>query len=128
MAGGLALAREAIAIDPGCVEALEHLATVLVTRRHKYAEGLGLIDGAVGLRSGDAGLWYARGWLYEFAAHEIRRARRPNAAADTKADARALYTTAALSFRRCLDLRPEGKLEGDAMDLLDHVENELLSL
>jgi hypothetical protein len=41
---------------------------------------------------------------------------------------RVWYETAAESFRRCLALSPGGKLEGDAADLLDHVENELLSM
>ena len=56
-------------------------------------------------------------------AHEIRR--RP-AASDL--DPRGLYETAALSFRHCLSLKPEGKLVGDAEDLLDHVENELTQM
>jgi hypothetical protein len=39
-----------------------------------------------------------------------------------------LYARAADGFRRCLVLHPEGKLQGDAEDLLDHVENELAAL
>jgi hypothetical protein len=124
VAGGAALAREALASDAGCVEALEHLATVLVTRQRKHAEGLALIDEAVRVRKDDAGLWYARGWLYEFVAHETRR-RQADAPPLSPRDR---YEVAALSFRRCLELKPEGKLAGDAADLLDHVENELLSL
>ncbi|MBI5287824.1 MAG: hypothetical protein HY873_02500 [Chloroflexi bacterium] len=120
----MALAREALALDPHCVEALDHLASILVTRQRRYEEGLALIERATTLRPDDAGLWYTHGWLHEFAAHEIKR-RRP---AGIDLEVRALYETAALSFRRCLDLRPEGKLIGDAEDLLDHVENELLSL
>ncbi len=83
-----------------------------------------MMDEAVRGRADDPGLWYAHGWLYEFAAHELRR--KPSPAAVLAP--RELYETAALSFRRCLDLKPEGKLVGDAQDLLDHVENELLSL
>ena len=117
------LTRQALAIDPDCVEALEHLATVLITRRRRYAEGLAAIERAVALRPDDAGLWYALGWCTEFAAHELRR--RPVEGAPRVLD---LYERAAEAFRTCLALHPEGKLQGDAEDLLDHVENELRSL
>ena len=118
------MTRDALTLDGDLIEALEHLATVLVTRQRQYGEGLGMIDRALALRPDDAGLWYSHGWLYEFAGHEIRR-RRP-AAIDL--DPRGLYETAALSFRHCLSLKPEGKLVGDAEDLLDHVENELTQM
>jgi tetratricopeptide (TPR) repeat protein len=98
------------------------LATVLVTRQARYREGLDLMERAVSLRPADAGLWYALAWCYEFAAHEIARRREPN---DQREDPRALYERAAEAFRACLSLHPEGKLVGDAEDLLDHVENEL---
>lgn len=74
---------------------------------------------AAELRPEDAGIWYSVGWCTEFAAHETQR----RAASDL--DARALYEQAADAFRRCIALQPEGKLLGDAEDLLDHVENEL---
>jgi len=96
---------------------------VLVTRRRAYDEGLRLLERAVAIRNDDAGLWYGLGWCYEFAAHEQRR--RPASGA---VDVRPLYERAAAAFRRCLALRPEGKLQGDAEDLLDHVENQLASL
>jgi tetratricopeptide (TPR) repeat protein len=118
------LARHALAFDEDHVEALEHLATLLITRRRHYSEGLGLIERAAALRYDDAGVWYALGWLYEFAAHEI--ARRDSVRAPL--DVRTLYERAAEAFRQCLALNPEGKLEGDAEDLLDHVENELASM
>jgi tetratricopeptide (TPR) repeat protein len=118
------LARQALAFDEDHVEALEHLATLLVTRRRAYSEGLGLIERAAALRYDDAGIWYALGWLYEFAAHEIMR----RDAGREPLDVRTLYERAVEGFRRCLDLHPEGKLQGDAEDLLDHVENELASL
>ena len=124
MTGGVALARRALALDPQFVEALEHLATVLVTRRAQYDEGVALIERAVSLRPDDPGLWYALGWCCEFAAHEIRR-RPPRA---PHPDPHALYERAADAFRTCLSLRPQGKLADDAQDLLDHVDNELLSL
>jgi tetratricopeptide (TPR) repeat protein len=117
------LARRAIAIDPDCAPALEHLATLLITRRRQYGEGLALIERAVETRGGD-GLWYALGWCSEFAAHEIRR----RGGDDTALDPKALYERAAEAFRRCLALNPGGKLVGDAEDLLDHVENELASM
>jgi tetratricopeptide (TPR) repeat protein len=120
----LALTRDVLDAAPDHVEALEHLANVLVTRQRRHAEGLAAIDRVTELRPDDAGSWYARGWLYEFAAHEIRRRPSGSEGLTTKA----LYEKAAASFRRCLDLHPDGRLEGDALDLLDHVENELRSL
>jgi tetratricopeptide (TPR) repeat protein len=120
----VALARRALELDPQFVEALEHLATVLVTRRAQYDEGVALIERAVSLRPDDSGLWYALGWCCEFAAHEIRR-RPPQA---HHPDPRTLYERAAEAFRTCLSLGPEGKLADDAQDLLDHVDNELRSL
>ncbi len=121
-AGSIDLTRQALARDPSCVEALEHLAVLLVTRRRTYGEGLDAIERAVALRDGDPGFWYTLGWLYEFAAHELSR--RPGRDHPDLSPT-ALYQRAAEGFRRCLDLHPEGKLAGDAEDLLDHVENEL---
>jgi tetratricopeptide (TPR) repeat protein len=120
----IALTREALRDDPDNTRALEHLATVLITRKRQYAEGVDTIERALFVRPEDAGLWYAAGWCYEFAAHELRR--RP--APDDDLEPRALYERAAYCFRRCLALNPEGKLQGDAEDLLDHIENELGSM
>ncbi len=64
IAASLDLTRRALELDPDYVEALEHMATLLVTRRRQYAEGLALIDRALDLRGDDAGLWYAAGWCY----------------------------------------------------------------
>jgi len=122
-AGSIALAREAIDRDPAYTQALEHLAVLLVTRRRAYREGLDAIERAVATRDDDPGLWYTLGWCYEFAAHEIAR----RGSADEQLDPHALYARAAEGFRHCLALHPEGKLVGDAEDLLDHVENELRS-
>ena len=119
------LARAAIEVDPEYAEALEHLATLLITRRQRYAEGLALIDRAIAARDRDAGLWYSLGWLYEFAAHEIARR---GGGDDAALQPRALYERAAAAFRRCLSMQPDGKLQGDAEDLLDHVDNELANL
>jgi tetratricopeptide (TPR) repeat protein len=121
--GAIDMARRALELDPILVDALEYLATALITRRRRYAEGLELIERALAAESGDAGLWYAAGWNYEFAAHEIERRR-----SDPVLDPRSLYERAAEAFRRCLALKPEGKLVGDAEDLLDHVENKLASM
>jgi tetratricopeptide (TPR) repeat protein len=118
------LARQAIEHDPHHAEALEHLGTLLITRRQRYAEGLAFVERAVATREEDAGLWYSLGWCREFAAHEIRR----RGASDEPLDPKALYDLAADAFRRCLALGPEGKLVDDAADLLDHVENELTSM
>ena len=92
---------------------------MLITRRQQYAEGLALIERAVAARDDDS-----LGWCYEFAAHEIKR--RPPAGETL--DVRDLYERAEAAFRRCLSLHPDGKLQGDAEDLLDHVENELRSM
>jgi len=97
---------------------------MLVTRRRAFAEGLDCLERAASARADDAGTWYSLGWCYEFAAHET--ARRPPALPGL--DPRALYERAAEGFRRCLALNPDGKLRGDAEDLLDHVENELAGL
>jgi hypothetical protein len=83
-----------------------------------------MIERALAHEARDPGLWYTAGWLYEFAAHES--ARRGRAAAARAV--RELYERAADCFRTCLALGPGGKLEGDAQDLLDHVENELASM
>jgi tetratricopeptide (TPR) repeat protein len=101
--------------------AIEMVATALITRQRRYVDGLALVDRIAALARDDAGAWYAAGWLYEFAAHEV--ARRPPAGIDL--DAQGLYERAAESFRACLALHPDGKLQGDAEDLLAHVENEL---
>ncbi len=122
-AAAIDLARSAIASDPRHAEALEHLGTLLVTRRRAFEEGLAFVERAVEARSDDAGLWYALGWVREFAAHEQRR--RPR---EPSLDARSLYEQAADELALCLALKPEGKLVGDAEDLLDHVENELASM
>lgn len=121
VAGGHEVAMQALTLDPNHVGALEFLATALVARRRQYQEGLALIDRAVAAAPDDAGVWYARGWCYEFAAHELQR--RPNK--DSTLAPVALFTTAAESFHRCLALNPDGKLLDDAEDLLEHVENEL---
>jgi tetratricopeptide (TPR) repeat protein len=118
-AGSIELARAAIAAEPACTPALEHLATLLVTRRHAFDEGLAYLERAVQAQPDDAGLWYALGWCAEFAAHETARR-----GSDT-GGATAYYERASDAFHRCLALGPDGKLAGDAQDLLDHVENEL---
>lgn len=120
--GSIELAERALALDPSYAEALEHAGQLLVTRRRHYADGLAYMERAAAARPGDAGLWYSLGWCCEFAAHELARRGGGDAL-----DPRALYERAAEAFRRCLELHPEGKLQGDAEDLLDHVENELLS-
>lgn len=121
--GAIRAAHAALDASPRSVQAMEFLALALVARRRSFVEGLAFIDRAVETLPDDAGLWYTRGWCYEFAAHELRR--RP---VDDPLDPRALYNTARDSFQRCLALHPDGKLAGDAEDLLDHVENELSSM
>lgn len=123
IAGAIQAARAALDASPDFTQAMEFLALALVARRRSFVEGLACTDRAVEIRPNDAGLWYTRGWCYEFAAHELRR--RP---IDNPLDPRALYKTARDSFERCLALHPGGKLADDAEDLLDHIENELSSM
>lgn len=118
----MALAREALGHNADHVPAIELVANALITRQRRYAEGLALVERLAALAGDDAGAWYAAGWLYEFAAHEIAR-RRP---AGVEIDERGLYERAAAAFRACLALEPAGKLRDDAEDLLEHVENALL--
>ncbi|MBF6599374.1 MAG: hypothetical protein IVW36_02550 [Dehalococcoidia bacterium] len=120
VAASIDLTRRALALDPERPDALEQLGMLLVTRRRAYSEGLDCIERAVRARADDAGLWYSLGWCSEFVAHELSRR-----GAASELDPSALYQRAAEAFRRCLALQPEGKLDGDARDLLDHVENEL---
>ena len=119
----ISLTRDALRADPDNTRALEHLATLLVTRKRQYSDGLDIIERALFVEDSDAGLWYSAGWLYEFAAHEVRRR-----GGSPDLEPKALYERAAHCFRRCLALSPEGKLQGDAEDLLDHVQNELQSM
>jgi tetratricopeptide (TPR) repeat protein len=102
---------------------------ILVARRREYGEGIDALERAVEIAPDDAGLWYSLGWCCEFAAHELQR--RPDVRESPDVPyptVREMYERAAEAFRRCLALNPEGKLYGDAEDLLDHVENELRSL
>lgn len=120
VASSARLAAQALELDPEFAEALEHLGMIYVTRRARSAEGLDLLQRAVDLRAADAGLWYSLGWCCEFAAQAMRRSGdRDEAPADR------LYRRAAEAFRRCLALRPEGKLADDAADLLELVEDQI---
>ena len=115
----MALTRRALALDPDCIEALEHLGMIYVSRRRRFDDGLALLQRAVELRPDDPGLWYSLGWCCEFAAQATRGSGADGEAAD------ALYARAADAFRRCLALRPAGKLADDATDLLEIVEVRL---
>jgi tetratricopeptide (TPR) repeat protein len=119
VASSARLAAQALELDPEFAEALEHLGMIYVTRRGRFADGLDLLRRAVDVRPADAGLWYSLGWCCEFAAQAARAAGRDETAAA------ALYQRAAEAFRRCLALRPAGKLADDAADLLELVEDRL---
>ena len=116
----MALTRRALALDPDCIEALEHLGMIYVSRRRRFDDGLALLQRAVELRPDDPGLWYSLGWCCEFAAQAVRR----SPASDDRA-ADELYRRAADAFRRCLALHPAGELADDAADLLELVEDQL---
>jgi tetratricopeptide (TPR) repeat protein len=116
--GALAQARRALEIAPAFAEARSYLGSTLVTRRGRYEEGLAELERARDLAPEDAVIHYTLGWCYEFAAFRVSRRRRRGL------DATDLYAKAEAALRRCLDLRPEGKLKDDAQDLLASIIRE----
>ncbi len=118
IAAALAEARQALELAPDYADARSYLGSTLVTRRGRYAEGLAELERARDAAPDDPAVYYTLGWCYEFAAHGISR--RPRKGLDT----RELYSKAEAYLRRCLELRPEGKLKDDAQDLLSSIIKE----
>ncbi len=118
IAAALAEARQALELAPDYADARSYLGSTLVTRRGRYAEGLAELERARDAAPDDPAIYYTLGWCYEFAAHGISRRPRPNL------DPQELYSKAEAYLRRCLELRPEGKLKDDAQDLLASIIKE----
>jgi tetratricopeptide (TPR) repeat protein len=116
--GALAKAREALKLAPDFADARQYLGSTLVQRLGRYAEGLAELERAKADAPDDPALFYTLGWCDEFVAHRITR--RPVEGLDPAA----LYAKAEQYLRRCLDLRPQGKLKDDASDLLASIIRE----
>ena len=119
IAGALAEARRALEAAPGFADAHAYLGSTLVQRLGRYAEGLAELERARELAPDDAAIHYTLGWCYEFVAHRVSR--RPSTEG---LDPRELYAQAEQALRRCLELKPQGKLKDDAQDLLASIIKE----
>jgi len=117
--GAIEEARGALEIAPGYADARSYLGSTLVQRLGRYAEGLAELERARELAPDDAAVHYTLGWCYEFVAHGL--ARRPSAEG---LDPQELYAQAEQALRRCLELKPQGKLKDDAQDLLASIIKE----
>ena len=118
IAGALAEARRALEAAPGFADAHAYLGSTLVQRLGRYAEGLAELERASELAPDDAAVHYTLGWCYEFVAHRVSR--RPQEGLDPLD----LYAKAEQELRRCLELKPQGKLKDDAQDLLASIIKE----
>ena len=118
IAGALRKAQEALEIAPDFADARQYLGSTLVQRLGRYAEGLAELERARQDAPDDPALLYTLGWCYEFVAHRISRRPVPGLHPDE------LYAKAEQYLRRCLDLKPEGKLRDDAADLLASIIKE----
>lgn len=118
IAQALAEARRALELAPAFADARSYLGSTLITRKGRYAEGLAELEQALQAAPDDAAICYTLGWCYEFVAHGVSR--RPKRGLD----APELYRKAEAYLRRCLTLKPEGKLKDDAKDLLSSIIKE----
>ena len=118
IAGALAEARRALKLAPDFADARSYLGSTLVTRRGRFAEGLAELERAREAAPEDPAIYYTLGWCCEFAAHGLSR--RPRAGLDPQE----LYRKAEAYLRRCLELKPEGKMRDDAQDLLASIIKE----
>ena len=116
--GALSEARRALDLAPDFADARSYLGSTLITRQGRYAEGLAELDRGLQAAPDDAALHYTLGWCNEFVAHRVTRRPQPGLDPDE------LYQKAETQLRRCLDLRPEGKLKDDAQDLLSSIIKE----
>jgi tetratricopeptide (TPR) repeat protein len=116
--GALAAAREALDLAPGYADARQYIGSTLVQRLGRYAEGLAELERAARDAPDDPAAFYTLGWCDEFVAHRITR--RPVAGLDPSV----LYEKAEDALRRCLQLKPQGKLRDDASELLASIIRE----
>ena len=126
--GALAEARAALEQSPQFADARSYLGSTLITKQGRYAEGLAELERARETAMDDPALHYTIGWCYEFVAYRITRRLRRSAkggpASGGGLEPAELYRKAEESLRRCLELRPEGKLKDDAKDLLSAIIKE----
>lgn len=120
IAGALATAREAVALEPRYGEAHAYLGNTLVTRRRQFADGLAAMERAAALLPRDAAVLYTLGWCREFVANALDRGRGGKFQPVTD-DAPTLYQDAREAFLQALTLEPEPGLRGDIEDMLDVV-------
>jgi tetratricopeptide (TPR) repeat protein len=113
----LALARQAIAIQPDFTEAWMYLGTTLVTRKLAFKDGLEALERAGELAPDDPGVQYSLGWCYEFVAYRLTKQ-----STRTYRDPDEMFAIAADHLQRCIDLNPEQGLREDAEDLLATIE------
>lgn len=118
IAGAIAEARRALELAPDFADARSYLGSTLVQRLGRYAEGLAELERAREAAPDDPAISYTLGWCYEFVAHGVSR--KPNRGLDPEE----LYAKAEQYLRRCLELKPEGKLKDDAQDLLSSIIRE----
>jgi tetratricopeptide (TPR) repeat protein len=111
-------ARAALERAPGYADARAYIGSTLVQRLARYADGLDELRRAVADAPDDPATHYTLGWCAEFVAHRISR--RPIEGLDPDA----LYAEAERELRRCLELKPDGKLRDDAADLLSSIIRE----
>jgi tetratricopeptide (TPR) repeat protein len=112
IAAAMSEARQALELAPDFADARSYLGSTLITRQGQYAQGLAELERAHEAAPGDPAICYTLGWCYEFVAHRLTRRPQPGL------DPQELYLKAEAYLRRCLDLRPKGKLKNDAQDLL----------
>jgi tetratricopeptide (TPR) repeat protein len=113
----LALARQAIDLDPALAEAWMYLGTTLITRRLRFQEGLDALERAGELAPDDPGVQYSLGWCYEFVAYRLsKQATKPYR------DPYELWDIAAEHLRRVIEIGTDQGLSDDARDLLDSIE------
>ncbi len=121
--GALAEARAALELAPQFADARSYLGSTLITKQGRYTEGLAELERARESAMDDPALHYTIGWCYEFVAYRLAR-RSHDSATGGGLEPAELYRNAEASLRRCLELRPEGKLKDDAEDLLSSIIKE----
>ena len=119
IAGALAAAREAVALQPGFAEAHSYIGNTLVTRRRAFADGIAALEHAAALAPDDVAVLYTLAWCLEFAANAIDRPRSRERHQPIGRDAPTLYAQAREIMLRALALDPETGMKGDIEDILD---------
>jgi tetratricopeptide (TPR) repeat protein len=113
----LALARDALRLDPGFVEAWLYYGTTLITRRLQFQPGLDALEKALALAPDDSNVHYSLGWCYEFVAYRLSRL-----ATTPYRDPDDLFEIAMRHLRRVIEIGDDEGLSDDARDLLASIE------